>query len=229
MMDVFTIRASLELRVGIIYGSAISLLMQKLPNRDRELIQIVDAALAETTRKSGNWLVCKKGCTPCCHGIFAINQLDAARLTTGLSELLRREPERAAAVKERAIDAWDSLSAKFPGDTSKGILTKSAKEFDKFADKVGDMPCPVLDPDTGACDLYAQRPMTCRVFGPPVRSGEGGGIGVCELCYNGVTDKEIAACEMVPDPDNLEDKLNEEVESEIGLQGDTIIAFRLSH
>lgn len=201
--------------------------MPQLPKQDQQLIQIVDAALAETTRKSGKWLVCKKGCTPCCHGIFAINQLDAARLASGLSELLRSDPDRAAAVKERAIDAWESLSAKFPGDKTSGILTKKSGEFDAFADTVGDIPCPVLDPDTGACDLYAHRPMTCRVFGPPVRSGEDGGIGVCELCYNGVTDKEIAACEMIPDPDNLEEKLNVEVESNIGLQGNTVIAFCL--
>jgi Fe-S-cluster containining protein len=202
--------------------------MRKVPEQDGRLIQIVDAALAETTRKSGKWLVCKKGCTPCCHGIFAINQLDATRLTLGLSELLRSNPDRAAEVKGRAIDAWESLSVKFPGDQTTGILTKNADEFDGFADNIGDMACPVLDPETGACDLYAHRPMTCRVFGPPVRSGEDGGIGVCELCYNGVTDKEIAACEMVPDPDNLEEKLNQEVEKSIGVQGDTVIAFCLS-
>ena len=38
--------------------------------------------------------------------------------------------------------------------------------------------------------------MTCRVFGPPVRSEDG--LGVCELCFQGASDKEIAACEMKP-------------------------------
>ncbi len=42
--------------------------------------------------------------------------------------------------------------------------------------------------------------MTCRVFGPPVRSEDG--LGVCELCYHGASDEEIAACEMKPDPDD---------------------------
>src|SRR4051812_14579993 len=31
-----------------------------------------------------------------------------------------------------------------------------------------DAPCPVLDPDTGMCDLYEWRPLTCRTFGPPL-------------------------------------------------------------
>src|SRR5215467_10641663 len=51
--------------------------------RDRKLIQIVDAALADTARRSGDWLVCRPGCTQCCLGAFAINQLDALRLQRG--------------------------------------------------------------------------------------------------------------------------------------------------
>ena len=47
--------------------------------------------------------------------------------------------------------------------------------------------------------------MTCRVFGPPVRSEDG--LGVCELCFQGASDEEIAACEMKPDPDDLESRL----------------------
>ena len=41
--------------------------------------------------------------------------------------------------------------------------------------------------------------MTCRVFGPPVRTaGEDGaeGLGHCELCFTAATQEEIAACEM---------------------------------
>ena len=41
--------------------------------------------------------------------------------------------------------------------------------------------------------------MTCRVFGPPVRSE--GGLGVCELCFQGASEEAVAACEMVPDPE----------------------------
>ena len=54
---------------------------------DRAFIQIVDAALAEAARKSGAWLVCRPGCCECCIGPFAITQLDAKRLRTGLAEL----------------------------------------------------------------------------------------------------------------------------------------------
>jgi hypothetical protein len=32
-----------------------------LPARDKKLIQIVDAALADATRRSGSWLECRPG------------------------------------------------------------------------------------------------------------------------------------------------------------------------
>jgi hypothetical protein len=67
--------------------------------------------------------------------------------------------------------------------------------------------------------------MTCRVFGPPVRSE--GGLGVCDLCFHGAREEEIAACEMIPDPDDLESQLLEQVEKRWKIRGNTIIAYAL--
>ena len=195
-------------------------------SRDHKLIQIVDAALAEAEDRSGKWLVCRPGCTQCCIGAFAINQLDALRLRRGLAQLKSSHPKRAAAIQKRARDSVARLSKTFPGDSATGILGEGEEARQRFEDFANDEPCPVLDPDTGLCELYESRPMTCRVFGPPVRSAEG--LGVCELCYQGATDQEIAACEMIPDPTDLEDQLLEKVEKSIGLSGDTIIAFCLA-
>lgn len=194
--------------------------MPSTPPKDRQLIQIVDAALADVTKRSGKWLVCREGCTQCCIGVFAINQLDAARLRDGLAQLEAADPKRAARIRKRAREAVARLSPIFPGNAVTGILHEDG-DFEAFAN---DEPCPVLDPATGSCDLYASRPMTCRVFGPPVRSGDG--LGVCELCFQGASKTEIAACEMIPDPDDLESKLVEELERR-GIRGDTIIAFAL--
>ncbi len=191
------------------------------------MIQIVDAALADATRRSKGGLVCRKGCTPCCIGVFAINQLDAARLRSGLAELAARDPERAAAVRQRARDSVARLSRDFPGNSTTGLLGKTKEERRRFEDFANEEPCPALDLDEGTCDLYDSRPMTCRTFGPPVRV-DGGGVGVCELCYHGFSETEIAACEMIPDPEDLESRLLKEVEKGTGQRGDTIIAFPLA-
>ncbi len=63
-----------------------------LPKGDVQLVQILDSALADTARRSGDWLVCKPGCTQCCVGVFAIHQLDAARLQQGLQALAISDP-----------------------------------------------------------------------------------------------------------------------------------------
>jgi Fe-S-cluster containining protein len=193
---------------------------------DQKLIQIMDAALADVSRRSGDWLACRPGCTQCCVGVFAINQLDAARLQRGLRKLEAEAPERAAVVRQRARDAVSRLSANFPGDPVTGILGDSAECIEAFDEFGNDEPCPALDPQSGLCELYQSRPVTCRVFGPPVRSE--GGLGVCELCFQGASSDEIAACEMVADPENLEERLLAEVEKRSRRRGDTIIAFCLA-
>jgi len=199
-----------------------------LPAADQKLVQIVDAALADAASKSGDWLVCRKGCTQCCYGPFAISQLDAWRLQKGLAELEGSNPKRAARVRQRAHQSVKLLSANFPGNPKTGILRKDEEAEAAFAEFANDEPCPALDPETGACDLYDARPMTCRTFGPPVRSGEEGGLAVCELCYHGASDQQIAECEMVPDPDNLEEKLTAQAEAQTGERGNTIVTWCLA-
>lgn len=195
-----------------------------LPSGDTRLVQIVDTALADTARRSGDWLACKPGCTQCCIGVFAIHQLDAARLQQGLQELIASDPERARSVRERARRSVERLAEDFPGDSRTGLLDPAQDA--RFEDFANDEPCAALDPRTGLCDLYLSRPMTCRVFGPPVRSEQG--LGVCELCYHGATEEQIAACEMPVDPEGFEAQLLEEFEQSSGKHGHTLVAFALA-
>jgi Fe-S-cluster containining protein len=172
---------------------------------DETLLRIVDQALARTAARSGDWLVCKPGCSQCCHGAFAINRLDAIRLQAGLKELRQLDPARARRVEERSSTYVAETCSHFPGDARTGALGRDQASQVAFEAFENERACPVLDPATQTCDLYGARPMTCRVFGPPVRNQEG--LGLCELCYTGATEQEIAACEMVPDPDDLEGRL----------------------
>ena len=196
------------------------------PTQEHKLLQIVDSAFADAARRSGEWLVCRRGCTQCCVGVFPINQLDAARLRRGLADLETRFPARASLVRERAREAVARLSPDFPGDPLAGLLNEGSDAKERFLEFGNDEPCPALDPETGNCELYESRPMTCRVFGPPVRSEEG--FGVCELCFQGASPEVVAACEMKPDPDNLESVLLEKLENSTGIRGNTIIAFCLA-
>jgi Fe-S-cluster containining protein len=199
----------------------------RFPSRgDKKLIQIVDSALVDVTQRSGKWLACRPGCTQCCIGAFPINQLDVLRLRRGLADLEKRDPKRASRIHQRARESVARLTPEFPGDPITGLLHEGEGADQEFEEFANDEPCPVLDPETGLCELYESRPMTCRVFGPPVRSEDG--LGVCELCFQGASDKEIAACEMTPDPEDLELGLLKDLEKSTGKRGDTIIAFCLA-
>src|SRR5579863_4159932 len=188
-----------------------------LPVGDNQLVQIVDAALADAAARAGAWLACKPGCTQCCYGAFAINALDVARLPAALRAMA---PEIVKAVRARAQSWVAEFGADFPGDPHTGILGASEDEQARFDDFANDAPCPALNPETGLCDVYAGRPMTCRVFGPPVRVEEG--LGCCELCFHGATEEQIAACEM-PVPHDLEEQLL----SDLGDSRETVVAFAL--
>jgi Fe-S-cluster containining protein len=187
---------------------------------DRELIQIVDAAMAEAARLSGAWVVCEPGCADCCLGPFPITQLDAWRLRQGLAKLERRDPERAARVRRRSRESVARM-ADFPGDLTTGILDEDEEAEERFAALPDEEYCPALDPDALTCDLYEARPITCRIFGPAVRSG-GDVLGVCELNYQGATDDQIVACQVQVDPAGLEDALLE------GQREQTIVAYALA-
>jgi Fe-S-cluster containining protein len=196
---------------------------RRLPSADGALIQIVDAALADAARRSGEWLVCRPGCTQCCVGVFAINQLDVVRLQQGLAELEQADAARARRIRARGRASVARLAQEFPGNAKTGVLEEGPAAEERFAEFANDEVCPVLDPETGLCDLYDARPMTCRTFGPPVRTE--GGLGVCELCFHGASDEQIAACEMVVDPDDVESKLLEKLERTRGRRGQTVVAF----
>jgi Fe-S-cluster containining protein len=194
----------------------------RLPTGDSLLVQIMDASFAEAAQSAGKLLVCKPGCSQCCHGAFVLNPLDTLRIRAGMDMLRATEPALAARLEKRARAWIDEHGADFPGDLETGVLGNSKIEEERFEDFANDAACPVLNPDNGHCDLYAWRPMTCRVFGPPVRMGDGEELGHCELCFNGAGKEKVAACEMTIPYD-----LEEELLTEIPSKEQTVMAFAL--
>ena len=191
-----------------------------------DLIQIVDAALASATLRSGAHLVCRPGCTQCCHGVFAISHQDADRLRTGFDALSQTDPARALRIRNRVTASLARISSDFRGDATTGILSQEDEATEAFEDFANDEPCPVLDPTTGTCDLYQHRPILCRTFGPPMRTDDGN-LAACELCYTHASTEEIAACELDPVIPELETASNEGFNAARNLSGETIVAYAL--
>lgn len=191
-------------------------------NAQNTLFPIIDAALSSAAERSGAWLACRPGCHQCCVGVFLVSPLDAAVLREGLAaapeDLRRRVLERARASRERL------LAEGFPGDAKTGELFTEPEHEETFEDYANDEVCPVLDPATGTCDLYAHRPVQCRTFGPPVRD-EDGALTVCELCFVDAPEEEVARCEMDQSWRGLEQELITAIDAE---DRPTLVAFALT-
>lgn len=194
---------------------------------DSGFVALVDGAFADAAKRSGPHLLCRPGCTQCCFGVFAIGPADALRLRQGLVDLKLNDPERSARIRQRAMNSWSRLASHFPGDATSGVLREDcdgepSHEFDDFADEE---PCPCLDSEQGTCDLYAHRPQTCRVFGPPVAVE--GGFGMCELCFQNAAEEEIAGAAISSPSSELSAEVDRAAVEAGQPSGRTIIAFVL--
>ena len=190
-----------------------------------ELIQIVNAAQASAVSRSVQHLACRPGCSQCCYGVFEISALDAARLREGLAEA---QPDVAGRVRKRVQEARAKLGPFYPGDLSTGLLTGTEEEIELFEEWAHAEPCPVLDPETQTCDLYAHRPILCRTFGPPILNDpedRDAGVAICELCFTEATEDEIVAAEMDSSFRPLQERAEAEYEANNPGSGPTIVAF----
>lgn len=192
---------------------------------DRLLLEAVDAAFAESARRAGPGCACRVGCTECCQGPFPVNALDAWRLRTGLRALQEGEPARAEAVRARARAAVDLMAEAFPGDRETGELANDEQAEESFCERFASLPCPALDPATGACDLYEARPISCRTYGPPVRFGAQD-LPPCRQWFADAPPEAIEGARVEPDPEDRERELLADAERDA--PGDTIVAFALS-
>jgi Fe-S-cluster containining protein len=195
---------------------------------DRRLLRVVDGALAAGAKLAGDRLACRVGCTECCVGPFPISQLDARRLREGLAELRERDPARAAGITRRAEASVRALRRGFPGDPGTGRLDENEAARARFFERHEARPCPALDTSTGACELYAARPLTCRSYGPPLRVAQED-LPPCRLCFVGATARTIERCRVPIDPEGLEDRVLQRMQRD-GQPAipETLVAFALA-
>lgn len=115
----------------------------------------IDARVREIRDDRPDWL-CGKGCDGCCRRLAEIPRLSEAEwdlLRTGLAGLA---PERLAEIgrEMNALDALETLEA--------GAVQRARPVV-----------CPLLDRASGACPVYAERPVACRTYGFYVQRDKG--------------------------------------------------------
>lgn len=136
------------------------------------------------------------------------------------------DPDRAAAVRERAARDVVTQSPWFPGDAD-GTFEDDEARAEAFCARFDEVPCPVLDPVAGTCDLYEYRPIPCRTYGPPMRVGNQE-VPHCHLCFTTARPEQIDAARQTLDVADLEHPMTDEVEAETQRFGMTTVAFAIA-
>ena len=195
---------------------------------DHELLRTLERDFRVVAERAGKWLACGPGCSDCCHGPFPITRLDVERLRRGLAELRARDPLRAGALAARAAVTKQRLAEGFPGDEPNGRLDGEQRALDAYFERHRSLACPVLDPDSGCCELYDARPVSCRNYGPPLRFGDVDSAP-CNLCFRGADDRTVEDCRLTPDPDGLEQAILAGMGVAPGEEWETLIAYAVGY
>ena len=118
-------------------------------------------------------VVCKEGCSDCCHALFDLSLVEAMYINRAIESAFGHGPQRSA-ILERASDLdrratrikRELYRAEKDGESPEAIMSVAAKVK---------MRCPLLD-DEDRCLMYEARPITCRLYGVPTAIGGQGHV-----------------------------------------------------
>lgn len=137
--------------------------MQELLKRYQDLLAEVDAWFNDCVALFPRQISCHRGCSACCRGLFEISLLDAALLKQGFLTL---DPVVRSECLVKAQARVDELQTLWPEFRPPYILNQLPHDDWQEMPEGDPTPCPLLSP-IGACQVYAWRPLTCRLHGLP--------------------------------------------------------------
>ncbi|MBW1681183.1 MAG: YkgJ family cysteine cluster protein [Deltaproteobacteria bacterium] len=124
--------------------------------RYEEIAGLADAAFRRLAERHADLVRCIPQCADCCHAVFGLFPVEAAYLRLHFDQLDRKVRRPAVRRARRARQIMDRLQERWEMEGISGDLSDER------------IPCPLLDEEK-LCILYAHRPITCRVYGIPLR------------------------------------------------------------
>jgi Fe-S-cluster containining protein len=131
------------------------------------LVSNADAAFERVKQAHAECVKCKEKCTDCCYALFDLTLIEALYINHKFNQKITGSERAKLLEKANAADrrvhklkrqAYKDLQA---GKSEKEILADLARERIR---------CPLLN-ETDLCDLYENRPLTCRFYGIPTAIG----------------------------------------------------------
>jgi Fe-S-cluster containining protein len=128
------------------------------------LVQGVDQSVKQIKESHPEGVRCAEQCSDCCHAVFDLSLIEAVYLNIRFYHSLDNQKQET--VLERAEKA-DRLVYKLKRKLHKMVVQEGKKEEEALIQMAEErVRCPFLN-ETDLCDLYENRPITCRVYGVP--------------------------------------------------------------
>ncbi len=132
------------------------------------LVQQTDAAFNKVKEQYPEGVVCKVGCSDCCHALFDLTLVEALYIKSKFDEMY--EGSDREVIIERANDA-DRKVYKLKRQAFKDHESGKKSEDDILKEMAMEkVRCPALN-DDDRCAIYDVRPLTCRIYGIPTVIG----------------------------------------------------------
>ncbi|MEO8218395.1 MAG: YkgJ family cysteine cluster protein [Acidobacteriota bacterium] len=142
----------------------------------QDILTEADEHFDRVVSEQSEHLLCRKGCSLCCYGLFEISAADVSLIVEAFGRL--PGPDRDRLLENARRLAVEPLSGLGPA------------EKEQFFARTDSVPCPALD-EAGACTIYESRPLVCRTFGLPLREGSRFIGDICELNFTEASRDEM--------------------------------------
>jgi len=134
----------------------------------KAIVDQVDAVFKKVHEEHQDCVRCRVGCSDCCHALFDLSLIEALYIKAQFDNIFKDSAR--ALIVERANEADRAvyrLKRQAFRDHENGKPENQILE-EMAAHRIR---CPLLNSDD-QCDLYAHRPLTCRLYGIPTVIGD---------------------------------------------------------
>ena len=145
--------------------------MQDILEQYGSLMREVDSWFASCLHQYPEKISCQQGCSACCRGLFDITLLDAVYLKYGFDKL---PGDLKSFILRKSEARLNAVSRVYPNFVQPWLLNSIPEtDWDLIMPEDDEIPCVLLS-ESGQCQVYKYRPMTCRLNGIPMidTSGE---------------------------------------------------------
>ncbi|GEM_PF-829762 len=143
--------------VDTLYAHEESTAADELLYAYRHLLEVVDQEIETIEQQTELAPSCRKGCVHCCYYPIVITPMEAKQIIAYIAQL-------PALQQEHIIQHLNRYYAQYRDLLHQLEQHSYDEEADKRRYKSLQLPCPLLDTESGSCLAYAVRPIPCRTY-----------------------------------------------------------------